>query len=141
MTSSLYAIELSNPYRIRSGGKGARTAISHFLGWPSGLRLLPVCQPLDRPNPKNSAGTEFVSIGRSLLRTALRIRHRKSMSEMNAETAKLQNLILGKEIVDRIDELGAISETKENLTRIFLTREHRAAAELILGWRRWAGMA
>jgi allantoate deiminase len=62
------------------------------------------------------------------------------MSEMNAETAKLQNLILGKEIVDRINELGAISETKENLTRIFLTREHRAAAELILDWMRAAGM-
>ena len=62
------------------------------------------------------------------------------MSEMNAETAKLQNLILGKEIVDRINELGAISETEENLTRIFLTREHRAAAELILDWMRSAGM-
>src|SRR5260370_22930395 len=62
------------------------------------------------------------------------------MSEMNAETAKLQDLILGKEIVVRINQLGAISETNENLTRIFLTREHRAAAELILGWMRSAGM-
>src|SRR5580692_9983825 len=62
------------------------------------------------------------------------------MSEMNAETAKLQNPILGKEIVDRINALGAISETNENLTRIFLTREHRAAAELILDWMRSAGM-
>ena len=34
------------------------------------------------------------------------------MSEMDAETARLQNLILGKEIVDRINELGAISETR-----------------------------
>ena len=33
------------------------------------------------------------------------------MSEMNAETAKLQNPILGEEIVDRINALGAISET------------------------------
>jgi allantoate deiminase len=62
------------------------------------------------------------------------------MSEMNAETAKLQNPVLGKEIVDRINALGAISETNENLTRIFLTREHRAAAELILDWMRSAGM-
>jgi allantoate deiminase len=62
------------------------------------------------------------------------------MNEMNAETAKLQDFVLGKEIVGRINELGAISETNENLTRIFLTEEHRAAAELILGWMRSAGM-
>ena len=47
---------------------------------------------------------------------------------------------LGDEIVGRIDELAAISETPEHLTRIFLTREHRAAADLILGWMRDAGM-
>ena len=35
---------------------------------------------------------------------------------------------------------AAISETPEHLTRIFLTKEHRAAAELILGWMRAAGM-
>ena len=37
----------------------------------------------------------------------------------------------GDEIVGRINELGAISETPEQLARIFLTKEHRAAAELI----------
>ncbi len=47
---------------------------------------------------------------------------------------------LGVEIVGRIDELAAISETPGRLTRIFLTREHRAAAERILGWMREAGM-
>jgi allantoate deiminase len=47
---------------------------------------------------------------------------------------------LGSEIVGRINELAAISETLEHLTRIFLTRQHRAAAELILGWMREAGM-
>src|SRR4051795_6175480 len=47
---------------------------------------------------------------------------------------------LGDEIVDRIDALGAISETPEHLARIFLTPEHRAAADLILGWMREAGM-
>jgi allantoate deiminase len=47
---------------------------------------------------------------------------------------------LGAEIVDRINALAAISEAPEQLTRIFLTREHRAAAELILGWMREAGM-
>jgi allantoate deiminase len=43
-------------------------------------------------------------------------------------------------VVGRINELAAISETPEHLTRIFLTREHRAAAELILSWMRDAGM-
>ena len=62
------------------------------------------------------------------------------MSEMNAESAGLQHSSLGDEIVGRINELAAISETPEHLTRIFLTREHRAAADLILGWMRSAGM-
>jgi allantoate deiminase len=48
---------------------------------------------------------------------------------------------LGEEIVGRIDQLGAISETPDHLTRIFLTSEHRAAAELLLSWMRDAGMA
>lgn len=47
---------------------------------------------------------------------------------------------LGEEIVGRIDALAAISETADNLTRIFLTPEHRAAADLILSWMRDAGM-
>src|SRR5450755_2052714 len=64
----------------------------------------------------------------------------KSKSYMTADIARLQSSSLGDEIVDRINELGAISETGENLARIFLTREHRAAAELILGWMRSSGM-
>ena len=47
---------------------------------------------------------------------------------------------LGEEIVGRIEALAAISETPEHLTRIFLTPEHRAAADLILAWMREAGM-
>jgi allantoate deiminase len=62
------------------------------------------------------------------------------MSEMMEEAAGQQSMSLGDEIVGRINELGAISETPEHLARIFLTREHRAAAELILGWMRSAGM-
>ncbi|MBV8924526.1 MAG: allantoate amidohydrolase [Bradyrhizobium sp.] len=54
--------------------------------------------------------------------------------------AGLENLTLGKEIVVRITDLAAISETKEHLARIFLTPEHRSAAELILRWMREAGM-
>src|SRR5215468_5926303 len=48
---------------------------------------------------------------------------------------------LGQDIVRRINELAAISETPENLTRIFLTPQHRAAADLLLSWMREAGMA
>jgi allantoate deiminase len=47
---------------------------------------------------------------------------------------------LGDEIVGRIDELAAISETPDNLTRVFLSKEHHAAAELLVGWMREAGM-
>ena len=36
---------------------------------------------------------------------------------------------------------AAISETPDHLTRIFLSPEHRAAADLILSWMRDAGMA
>jgi allantoate deiminase len=59
------------------------------------------------------------------------------MSKMKEGSA---NGSLGEEIVGRINELAAISETPEHLARIFLTREHRTAAELILGWMRSAGM-
>src|SRR5258707_11120295 len=62
------------------------------------------------------------------------------MSEMNEGTAGLQDSSLGDEIVGRISELAAISETPEHIARIFLTKEHRAAAELILTWMRSAGM-
>jgi allantoate deiminase len=62
------------------------------------------------------------------------------MSEMNATSAGLQHHALGREIVGRIEQLAAISETPEHLARIFLTKEHRAAADLILGWMRAAGM-
>jgi allantoate deiminase len=47
---------------------------------------------------------------------------------------------LGAEIVRRIDALAAISETPEQLTRIFLSPEHRAAADLLLQWMQQAGM-
>jgi allantoate deiminase len=48
---------------------------------------------------------------------------------------------LGEEIVRRINTLAAISETPGQLTRIFLTPEHRAAAGLLLQWMQDAGMA
>ncbi|MES2194237.1 MAG: allantoate amidohydrolase [Pseudomonadota bacterium] len=48
---------------------------------------------------------------------------------------------LGRDIVRRIAALAAISETPDHLTRIFLSPEHRAAADLLLSWMRDAGMA
>jgi allantoate deiminase len=62
------------------------------------------------------------------------------MSKTKTNTTGFQNVSLGEEIAGRITELGAISESKGHLTRLFLTPEHRAAADLILGWMRDAGM-
>src|SRR6202167_4647932 len=67
-------------------------------------------------------------------------RHWKSMREMKEGSAGLHVSSLGDEIVGRINELAAISETPEHLARVFLTKEHRAAADLILAWMRSAGM-
>lgn len=49
--------------------------------------------------------------------------------------------MLGAEIVSRINQLGAISETSEHLARIFLSPEHRTAADLVMSWMKHAGMA
>src|SRR5258707_2441022 len=62
------------------------------------------------------------------------------MGEMKEASAGPRQASLGDEIVGRINRLAAISETPEHLARIFLTKEHRAAADLILGWMREAGM-
>jgi allantoate deiminase len=49
--------------------------------------------------------------------------------------------MLGDEITSRINQLGMISEIPEHLARIFLSPEHRIAADLILSWMKDAGMA
>ncbi len=48
---------------------------------------------------------------------------------------------LGGEIVEKIEALAAISETPDNLTRVFLSKELRAAADLLMEWMRAAGMS
>ena len=55
---------------------------------------------------------------------------------VRADAAKL-----GDAIVARINELAKISETPEHLARVFLTEQHRAAADLLLSWMREAGMS
>src|ERR1700761_9639146 len=62
------------------------------------------------------------------------------MSAAKSGMAASQVTALGDEIVGRINRLAAISETPDNITRVFLSVEHRAAAELIMGWMREAGM-
>src|SRR6266446_3405637 len=64
----------------------------------------------------------------------------ESMSEMKEAGAGPQHASLGDEIIGRINQLATISDTPEHLTRIFLTKEHRAAADLILAWMSEAGM-
>lgn len=48
---------------------------------------------------------------------------------------------LAAEIMARLDELAAISETPGLLTRRYLTPEHRAANDLVAAWMREAGMS
>ncbi|MBR1267843.1 allantoate amidohydrolase [Bradyrhizobium sp. AUGA SZCCT0222] len=63
------------------------------------------------------------------------------MSKTEVASSASGKAALGDEIVGRINQLAAISETPEHLARIFLSPEHRAAADLILSWMREAGMA
>jgi allantoate deiminase len=50
-------------------------------------------------------------------------------------------MALGEDIVGRIERLALVSESPTALTRVFLTAEHRAAAELLLMWMDEAGMS
>ena len=47
---------------------------------------------------------------------------------------------LGARAQSMIDALGAISAEPDRLVRLFLTPEHRRAAELVASWMRAAGM-
>ena len=48
--------------------------------------------------------------------------------------------VLARQVMHRIDELSAISETPGILTRRYLTAEHRRANELVGHWMSGAGM-
>ena len=62
------------------------------------------------------------------------------MNQIDKTGSPSAQLFLGDEIAARIGQLGRISETADRLTRVYLTREHRAAADLILSWMESAGM-
>ena len=63
------------------------------------------------------------------------------MGETELASSGTSHQALGDEIVGRINHLSAISETPAHLARVFLSPEHRIAADLILAWMREAGMA
>jgi allantoate deiminase len=99
-------------------------------------RLRPVVKSALIARPR--AGIELVSTGEIAgIEAAL---HWIDMDKTDAAVADPRSSSLGDEIVARIHQLGAISETPEHLARIFLTPEHRKAADLILAWMREAGM-
>ncbi|WP_092515797.1 allantoate amidohydrolase [Afipia sp. GAS231] len=62
------------------------------------------------------------------------------MSNTKVASGGARQFLLGDEIVGRINQLGMISETPEHLARVFLSPEHRVAADLILSWMVEAGM-
>jgi allantoate deiminase len=99
-----------------------------------------ICRLVNRDRAATSQPDGAITslVHRTRIEAAL---HWKSMSETNTAVAETRPTSLGDEIVARINQLGAISETPEHLARIFLTSEHRIAAELILSWMREAGMS
>src|SRR6478609_4042150 len=77
-------------------------------------------------------------------RTALACQSRASgrrAEAMKAEVTGRADCLLGRTIVRRIDQLAAISADPRRLERVFLSPEHRAAADQLLAWMREAGMS
>jgi allantoate deiminase len=62
------------------------------------------------------------------------------MNETRTTGGEAARSQLGDEIVSRINQLGTISETDAHLARIFLSPEHRTAADLLMSWMTDAGM-
>ncbi|MCX5493979.1 allantoate amidohydrolase [Kaistia dalseonensis] len=56
-------------------------------------------------------------------------------------TSELTTRALGEKAQRMIDALAAISASPENLTRLYLTPEHKRAAELVEVWMREAGLS
>ncbi len=60
---------------------------------------------------------------------------------MTAQSTTPAAVSLGADITDRIDQLARVSAEADAITRVFLSPEHRRAADLLLSWMRDAGMA
>jgi allantoate deiminase len=63
-----------------------------------------------------------------------------TMGELGPRAVETEAARLGDAIAERIEQLANISEASGQLTRVFLSPEHRAAADLIIGWMQQAGM-
>ena len=48
--------------------------------------------------------------------------------------------VLGQALMDRLEEFSKFSAEPDALTRLFLTKEHRAAADRLMAWMGEAGM-
>jgi len=55
--------------------------------------------------------------------------------------APFDAMALGTRAEAMVAELAAISADPDRLVRLFLTREHRRAADLVSGWMREAGLS
>lgn len=60
---------------------------------------------------------------------------------MTALPSKAEILALGREAEAMIEALAAISASPNALTRLYLSREHRRAADLVAGWMRNFGLS
>lgn len=63
-----------------------------------------------------------------------------SPTARRAAAPKSGGLPYGPKVMDRLGRLAGCSEKPDGLTRIFLSPEHRAAAELVMAWMSMAGM-
>lgn len=53
----------------------------------------------------------------------------------------MDDLALGRRLMDRLEALARFSDDPENLTRLYLSPSHKHAADALAGWMREAGLA
>lgn len=70
-----------------------------------------------------------------------RFRLDETVSDGEAESGADALVGVGERLLAQADELAAITEEPGTVTRTFLTKQHRAAAERVMEWMRDAGMA
>jgi allantoate deiminase len=68
------------------------------------------------------------------------LHHQKALRKAEPAISYFLEQDAGKRILTRCNELAAISEPSQGVTRLFLTNEHRSAIDLVAGWMREAGM-